>query len=101
MVECKPENVATEKEVNNSVDWFPHTAKVVLCYNLSVAYTLRGEYNKASETLRSIGHNLTGPSEAMLPIQVIILAIYIQLAQGYVDLAKSIIKQHLPQYRRY
>jgi len=93
-------NVTSERQVANTVDWYPHTAKVVLCYNLSVAYTLRGEYNKASETLRSIGPNLSGPNEAMLPIQVIILAIYIQLAQGYVDLAKSIIKQHLPQYRR-
>lgn len=73
--------------------------KAVLCYNLAVAYTLRGEFSKASETLRLLRNIQPQSNKQVLPIQFIVLAIYIQLAQGYVDSAKSIIKQHLTQYR--
>ncbi|XP_053203038.1 CCR4-NOT transcription complex subunit 10-like [Panonychus citri] len=73
--------------------------KVVLCYNLSVAYTLRGEFSKAAETLQQLSDIQSKSNQQMLPIQVIVLAIYIKLALGCVDSAKSIIKQHFPQYR--
>lgn len=38
-------------------DWFPtstQTAKVVLQYNLSTVYALRGEYEKAGELVRQV-----------------------------------------------
>lgn len=80
--------------------WFPtsvSTAKVVSLYNLAVAYTLRGELSKATETLRQVSV-AKGP-DPEIPVQALMLAIYVQLQQGHADLAKSIIKQHLPQYK--
>uniref|UniRef100_A0A2R5L5U8 CCR4-NOT transcription complex subunit 10 n=1 Tax=Ornithodoros turicata TaxID=34597 RepID=A0A2R5L5U8_9ACAR len=80
--------------------WFPtsvSTAKVVSLYNLAVAYTLRGELSKATETLRLVSV-AKGP-DPEIPVQALMLAIYVQLQQGHADLAKSIIKQHLPQYK--
>ena len=41
------------------VDWFPlstQTAKVVLQYNLSTVYAMRGEYDKAGELVRQVLH---------------------------------------------
>ena len=43
-----------------NADWFPATtqvAKVVLQYNLSAAYALRGEYEKAGELVRQVVTN--------------------------------------------
>lgn len=80
--------------------WYPvtaSTAKVVSLYNLAVAYTLRGGLGKASETLRLVSIN-KGP-DPEIPVQALMLAIYVQLQQGHAGLAKSIIKQHLPQYK--
>ena len=40
-----------------SKDWFPlstQTAKVVLQYNLSTVYAMRGEYEKAGELVRQV-----------------------------------------------
>lgn len=88
----------SEKGYRNS--WFPtsaSTAKVVSLYNLAVAYTLRGELSKATETLRLVSV-AKGP-DPEIPVQALMLAIYVQLQQGHADLAKSIIKQHLPQYK--
>lgn len=81
--------------------WFPATpsmAKVVSLYNLAVAYTLRGGgLGKATETLRLLSVP-KGP-DPEIPVQALMLAIYVQLQQGHADLAKNIIKQHLPQYK--
>ncbi|RWS04086.1 CCR4-NOT transcription complex subunit 10-like protein [Dinothrombium tinctorium] len=89
----------SDHPANSNPIWYPNTAKIVIIYNLSVAYTLRGELSKASETLRQVGPSVSSASNAVVPVQVIMLAIYLQLQQGYIDLAKSIIKQHSPQYR--
>ncbi|XP_054164086.1 CCR4-NOT transcription complex subunit 10-like [Oppia nitens] len=89
-------NNNTEVDKIYTPQWFSGTSgKAVLLYNLSIAYTLRGEYDKASETLRQVGQvsdqNITG--------QVFMLAVYLQLQQGNVDCAKTLIKSQLPQYR--
>lgn len=78
--------------------WYPDTARYVLLYNLAVAYCLRGELDRASETLRQVSHNPNYP-DAVIPVQVVSLSVYINLQQGYLDAAKSFIRQHLPQYR--
>lgn len=80
--------------------WYPASpsmAKVVSLYNLAVAYTLRGSLGKATETLRLVSVP-KGP-DPEIPVQALMLAIYVQLQQGHADLAKNIIKQHLPQYK--
>uniref|UniRef100_A0A131XTM8 CCR4-NOT transcription complex subunit 10 n=1 Tax=Ixodes ricinus TaxID=34613 RepID=A0A131XTM8_IXORI len=79
--------------------WYPastSTARVISLYNLAVAYTLRGGLSKATETLRLVSASKGQDPE--IPVQALMLAIYVQLQQGHADLAKSIIKQHLPQY---
>jgi CCR4-NOT transcription complex subunit 10 len=78
--------------------WYPATAKVVLLYNMAVAYTLRGELDKASDTLRQVGANVNS-TDATVPVHVIMLAVYIQLQLGYIDIAKELLRKHLPQYR--
>lgn len=78
--------------------WFPNSAKVVVAFNQAVSYTIRGDLDKAAETIRIISSNIS-PSDNLVPVQVIMLATYIQLKQGYVDAAKSLIRQHLTQLR--
>jgi len=73
--------------------WFPSSCKVILTYNQALSQTLKGDYDKANEFLKLIGSGDT------VPIHVIMLAIYIQLQQGYIDGAKALIRQHLPHLR--
>ncbi|XP_076325133.1 CCR4-NOT transcription complex subunit 10 isoform X2 [Tachypleus tridentatus] len=80
--------------------WYPNTlstAKVLMQYHLTVAYAIRGELDKAGENLSQVGIS-KGPGTD-IPVQAVMLAIYIQLQKGLPNLAKSIIKQYLPQYR--
>ncbi|XP_024943516.1 CCR4-NOT transcription complex subunit 10 isoform X2 [Cephus cinctus] len=53
------------------------TGKAVLCYNLAVAYAIRGELDKSGETLKQVWMS-KGP-DCDIPIQVIMLALYIEL----------------------
>lgn len=78
--------------------WFPNSAKVVVAFNQAVSYTIRGDLDRAAETIRLISSNIS-PSDNLVPVQVIMLATYIQLKQGYIDAAKSLIRQHLTQLR--
>lgn len=101
-----PDNVSQltaekiEETSNATQDWYPATtqsAKVVLQYNLSVVYAYRGEYEKAGELLRQLW-NAKGLG-IDVPVQVITLALYIELQMGRADVARAIIKQHCPQHR--
>lgn len=79
--------------------WFPRslrTANAVLRYNLAVAYAIRGELDKSGETLKQV-YMSKGP-DCDIPIHVIMLALYIELQLDHVDIARSIVKQHCPQY---
>lgn len=94
----KPEE--NNKTYGNSQNWLPNTvnsARMIMIYNMAVAYTLRGELEKAGENLRLVGVSRSSGTD--IPVQALMLAMYIQLQQGHADLARSIIKQHLPQYR--
>lgn len=82
----------------SSCSWFPNSAKVVVAFNQAVSYTIRGDLDRAAETIRLISSNIS-PSDNLVPVQVIMLATYIQLKQGYIDAAKSLIRQHLTQLR--
>lgn len=80
--------------------WYPTTISTgiaVLRYNLAVAYAIRGELDKSGETLKQVW--MSKESDCDIPIQVIMLALYIELQLGHADISKSIIKQHCPQYR--
>lgn len=67
------------------------TAMQVMRYNLSVAYTLRGELEKASNLLKEVWNESNGN----MPAQVIMLAMYIQLRMGHVDIMKNIVKNNI------
>ncbi|XP_049815673.1 CCR4-NOT transcription complex subunit 10 [Schistocerca nitens] len=80
--------------------WFPTsvpTARVVLQYNLAVAFAIRGELDKAGETLKQVWTSKSPSCD--VPIHAIMLALYIELQLGHADVARSILKQHSPQYR--
>nr|CAD7601268.1 unnamed protein product [Timema genevievae] len=80
--------------------WFPHslpTARAVLQYNLAVAFAIRGELEKAGDTLKQVW--LSKNVSCDIPVHVIMLALYIELQLGHADTSRSIIKQHAPQYR--
>ncbi|XP_017763329.1 PREDICTED: CCR4-NOT transcription complex subunit 10 [Eufriesea mexicana] len=80
--------------------WYPTTVPTgiaVLRYNLAVAYAIRGELDKSGETLKQVWMS-KGP-DCDVPIHVIMLILYIELQLGHVDISRSIIKQHCPQYR--
>lgn len=90
----------TNKPLARTRNWFPSsfsTARVISLYNLTVAFTLREEWEKASEWLRQVF--AAKDHETEIPSQAYMLAIYIKLQQGFADKAKSFIKQNLPQYR--
>ncbi|XP_012059510.1 PREDICTED: CCR4-NOT transcription complex subunit 10 [Atta cephalotes] len=80
--------------------WYPTTVSTgtaIIRYNLAVAYAIRGELDKSGETLKQIW--MSKEPDCDIPIQVIMLALYIELQLGHADISKSIIKQHCPQYR--
>lgn len=80
--------------------WFPNTlatAGAVIQYNLAVAFAIRGELDKAGETLKQVWMS-KGPG-CDVPIHVIMLALYIELQLGHADVSRTLVKQHSPQYR--
>lgn len=93
-----PEMISKEQSSTESVNnpkWYPNSAKAIILYNLAVTYTMKGENEKATETLKQIGAS----SDSLTARQIFMLAIYLQLQQGNVDVAKALIKQSLPQFR--
>ncbi|OXU31107.1 hypothetical protein TSAR_016403 [Trichomalopsis sarcophagae] len=79
----------------SKVSWYPSniaTAKSILRYNLAVAYAIRGELDKSGEILKQVWTS-KGP-DCDVPIHVIMLALYIELQLGNIDVARSLIKQH-------
>ncbi|KAJ9588355.1 hypothetical protein L9F63_018281 [Diploptera punctata] len=80
--------------------WFPNTlptARAVMQYNLAVAFAIRGELDKAGETLKQVWMSKSPGCD--VPIHVIMLALYIELQLGHADISRNIVKQHSPQYR--
>lgn len=80
--------------------WYPNTIPTsiaVIRYNLAVAYAIRGELDKSGEILKQVW--MSKGADCDVPIQVIMLALYIELQLGHADISRSIIKQHCPQYR--
>lgn len=67
------------------------TAMQVMRYNLSVAYALRGEWEKANNLLKEVWTESNGN----MPAQVIMLAMYINLQMGHVDIMKNIVKNNI------
>jgi CCR4-NOT transcription complex subunit 10 len=93
-------NGAANQGLQHTRRWFPNnasTAKVVVQYNLTVAYAFRGELEKAGEALKQLSKFKEPNTE--IPIQAMLLALYIQVQMGHTDIARKIIKQHCPQYR--
>ncbi|XP_043219296.1 CCR4-NOT transcription complex subunit 10-like [Amphibalanus amphitrite] len=77
--------------------WYPNSpvgARMCLQYNMAVVRTIRGELELAWNLLRTMN-----PAAPEVPPQVVQLALYLQLKHGNLDIVRSIIKQHSPQYR--
>lgn len=66
----------------------------VVTYNLSVAYSAKGELGSAYKILMK-SFEPTKPN----PLQIIICLLYIQLQQGQLESAKRTILNNLPQFR--
>ncbi|CAG0924725.1 unnamed protein product, partial [Notodromas monacha] len=93
-------NIQQSQALKHTRKWFPNnasTAKVLVQYNLTVAYAFRGELEKAGEALKQLS-KFKEPN-AEIPIQAMLMALYIQVQLGNTDTARKIIKQHCPQYR--
>ncbi|KAI1286784.1 CCR4-NOT transcription complex subunit 10 [Halotydeus destructor] len=76
-----------------SVSWFPLLGRCVLLYGRAVTHSIKGEYDRSEELLKSLESSLESSEE--IPVQVIILSIYNQLQLGSVEKAKTIILQTL------
>ncbi|CAH1394487.1 unnamed protein product [Nezara viridula] len=79
-------------------DWFSNintTSHYVLNYNLIVSLTLNGQFHEATELLRNFLRLKVSINE--VPIHIVALALYIELATGHTDAARTIIKQQCPQ----
>uniref|UniRef100_T1J4Y2 CCR4-NOT transcription complex subunit 10 n=1 Tax=Strigamia maritima TaxID=126957 RepID=T1J4Y2_STRMM len=83
------EKPQSQQEVINLQNWYPNSsaaARNIMHYNMTVAYALRGEYEKASETLKKVmGVGVIGNSRQQnsdVPVQAVLLALYIHLQQG-------------------
>ncbi|KAI5710966.1 hypothetical protein M8J76_014148 [Diaphorina citri] len=80
--------------------WLPTSlpsAKSVLQYNLATALTLRGELDKAADILKQVW--LSKGTSSEVPVQVISLALYIELALGHSDVAHNIVMQNCANIR--
>lgn len=99
-IQEKDKEKAEEIVVKPVKAWYPTTVSTgiaVIRYNLAVAYAIRGELDKSGEILKQIW--MSKEPDCDIPIQVIMLALYIELQLDHADVSKSIIKQHCPQYR--
>ncbi|XP_018903609.2 CCR4-NOT transcription complex subunit 10-B isoform X2 [Bemisia tabaci] len=82
------------------ISWFPNNltaAKNILQYNLAVALVIKGELEKSAEVLKSIW--VTKSEQSEIPVQVIALALYVELMLGHADIARAIVKQSCNQFR--
>ncbi|XP_058808341.1 CCR4-NOT transcription complex subunit 10 isoform X2 [Phymastichus coffea] len=83
------------EQKSSKVSWYPPniaTAKSIFRYNLAVAYAIRGELDKSGEILKQVWTS-KGP-DCDVPIHVIMLALYIELQLGHIEIARSLIKQN-------
>lgn len=79
-------------------DWFSNintTSHYVLNYNLMVSLIINGQFHEASELLRTFLRLKVSINE--VPIHIVALALYIELATGHIDAARTIIKQQCPR----
>lgn len=82
---------------NPGPDFLPNSqcaGQSVLLYNLAVALVIKKDLEKASELLKHVW--ISRGTDGQVPVHVLSLALYIELVQGRVDVAKTIIKQNCP-----
>uniref|UniRef100_A0A2P2I4Q7 CCR4-NOT transcription complex subunit 10 n=1 Tax=Hirondellea gigas TaxID=1518452 RepID=A0A2P2I4Q7_9CRUS len=73
---------------------FPHTSDeqlMLLKFNLSVVYAIRQDYDKSSSLLNDIWCRQPGSKAPAL----IMLALYLQIKQGQIEKARSVVGEHL------
>lgn len=80
--------------------WLPTSlpsAQAVLQYNLATAHTIRGDLDQAADILKRVW--LSKGTSSEIPVQVISLALYIELALGHSDVAHNIVMQNCANIR--
>ncbi|KAF4525676.1 hypothetical protein B566_EDAN010666 [Ephemera danica] len=94
-----PEPMGTEHEpgaeTRPQAPWEPMsvmTARATMLYNLAVAYAIRGNLDKASETISLVWASKTESSK--IPVHLIMLTIYVELQQGHVQNARNLLIKH-------
>jgi CCR4-NOT transcription complex subunit 10 len=98
--EAEMANINRETASKHGRKWFPNnssTAKVVVQYNRTVAHSFLGELEEAGDCLKQLSKFKEPNTE--IPIQAMMMALYIQVQLGHTDIARKIIKQHCPQLR--
>jgi len=75
----------------SSPDWFPASGKAAVQYNLSVGYALREEWGKAQGLVTQL---YEGAKE--VPVQVLLLVLYLALRQGDAEKAKRVVRERCP-----
>jgi len=79
-------------------NWYPDsqdTGKQAVQYNLAVGFALREEWEKASSI---VGQLYREGQE--VPVQVLLLVLYLSLRQGQVDRARRIVRERCPATTR-
>lgn len=75
--------------------WFPQNIQTMVAtiqYNLAVVKTIRGQYDHAATLLKQIWQQRN--TDSKIPVNVLMLVIYIELQLGHLEIAKNLIKQY-------
>ena len=80
-----------EPVAGTGTDWFPASGKAAVQYNLSVGYALREEWDKAGGLVTQL---YEGAKE--VPVQVLLLVLYLALRQGDTEKAKRVVRERCP-----
>jgi len=101
MVHLDPDTITLGDNWDHSqshVSWYPDTldtGKQAVQYNLAVGFALREEWEKASSI---VGQLYREGQE--VPVQVLLLVLYLSLRQGQVDRARRIVRERCPATNR-
>jgi len=101
MEHLDPDKVITDLDMGTGekpVNWYPNnveSAKTAVQYNLAVGFALRDELEKASSVASQLYKDGSD-----VPVQVLLLVLYLSLRQGQVDKARRIVRERCPASTR-
>ncbi|XP_059488015.1 CCR4-NOT transcription complex subunit 10 [Neocloeon triangulifer] len=92
VVECDKDSATPE--TRPTAQYEPssqQTAKATMLYNLAVAYAIRGNFDKAADTISLVWQCKN--NNGKIPIHLMMLSIYIELQQGHTQNARNLLNQ--------